>query len=67
VDCLPACAVPHPHGPVLAQATATAAKPHTDDYIKHAAGRSTAQEIADAKALLDSGSVTTDEFETLKA
>jgi len=34
-----------------AQQQAQHAKQQTDDYIKHAAGRSPAQEIADAKAL----------------
>ncbi|WP_349260699.1 SHOCT domain-containing protein, partial [Actinocrinis sp.] len=36
-------------------------------YIREAAGRSPAQEIADAKALLDSGSITQAEFDSLKA
>ncbi|WP_396923061.1 SHOCT domain-containing protein, partial [Mycolicibacterium sp.] len=31
------------------------------------AGRTPAQEIADAKALLDAGTITADEYETLKA
>ena len=39
----------------------------TDAYIREAAGRSPAQEIADAKALLDSGSITQAEFDSLKA
>jgi hypothetical protein len=42
------------------------AKAQTDDYIKQAAGRSPAQEIADAKALLDSGTISAAEFEALK-
>ncbi|MED5814361.1 SHOCT domain-containing protein [Mycolicibacterium sp. 050232] len=50
-----------------AQAAALAAKKETDDYIKQAAGRSPAQEIADAKALLDSGTITQAEFDGLKA
>lgn len=50
-----------------AQAAALAAKQETDDYIKQAAGRSPAQEIADAKALLDSGTITQAEFDGLKA
>lgn len=50
-----------------AQAAAATAKKETDDYIKAAAGRSPAQEIADAKALLDAGSISPAEFETLKA
>ncbi len=50
-----------------AHAAAVAAKQQTDDYIKQAAGRSPAQEIADAKALLDSGSIDQSEFDALKA
>ncbi|MGV0782371.1 SHOCT domain-containing protein [Mycolicibacterium peregrinum] len=50
-----------------AQAAALAAKQETDAYIKQAAGRSPAQEIADAKALLDSGTITQAEFDGLKA
>lgn len=49
-----------------AQAAALAAKKETDDYIKQAAGRSPAQEIADAKALLDSGTISQTEFDALK-
>ena len=41
-----------------AREAAAAAKKETDDYIKQAAGRSPAQEIADAKALLESGTIT---------
>ena len=44
-----------------------AAKRETDDYIKHAAGRSPAQEIADAKNLLETGTISQAEFDTLKA
>lgn len=44
-----------------------AAKRETDDYIKQAAGRSPAQEIADAKNLLETGAISQPEFETLKA
>lgn len=50
-----------------AQAAATAAKKETDDYIRQAAGRSPAQEITDAKALLESGAISANEFEALKA
>ncbi|OBG88412.1 hypothetical protein A5699_17230 [Mycobacterium sp. E802] len=50
-----------------AQAAAVAAKRETDDYIRQAAGRSPAQEIADAKALLDAGTITQAEFDGLKA
>jgi hypothetical protein len=39
-----------------------------DAYIQQVAGsKSAADEIADAKALLDSGSITRPEFDTLKA
>ena len=34
------------------------AKKETDSYIREAAGRSPAQEIADAKGLLDAGAIT---------
>jgi hypothetical protein len=50
-----------------AREAAAAAKTETDAYIREAAGRSPAQEIADAKALLDSGSITQAEFDSLKA
>ncbi len=49
-----------------AHEAAVAAKQQTDDYIKHAAGRSPAQEIADAKGLLEAGTITPAEFESLK-
>ncbi|MBU8828014.1 SHOCT domain-containing protein [Mycolicibacterium goodii] len=50
-----------------AHAAALAAKKETDNYIREAAGRSPAQEIADAKTLLDAGTITAQEFEALKA
>lgn len=50
-----------------ARAAAEAAKRETDDYIRQAAGRSPAQEIADAKGLLEAGSITQTEFDALKA
>jgi len=40
----------------------------SDAYIKQVAGgKSSAQDIADAKALLDGGAITSTEFDTLKA
>lgn len=48
-------------------AAAAAAKQDADAYIREAAGRTPAQEIADAKALLDSGTITAAEYEALKA
>lgn len=50
-----------------AREQAMQAKKDTDDYIKTAAGRSPAQEIADAKALLDGGTINQVEFDALKA
>ncbi|MCV7068937.1 SHOCT domain-containing protein [Mycolicibacterium houstonense] len=50
-----------------AQAAAQAAKQETDAYIREAAGRSPAQEIADAKGLLDAGTISQAEFDALKA
>ena len=50
-----------------AQAAALAAKKETDDYIRQAAGRSPAEEIAHAKELLDSGTISQPEFDSLKA
>jgi hypothetical protein len=38
----------------------------TDAYIRETAGRSSAQEIADAKQLLESGTITQQEFEAIK-
>lgn len=43
------------------------AQESTDSYIREVAGRSPAQEIADAKALLDAGSISAAEFEKIKA
>jgi hypothetical protein len=49
-------------------ASARRAQGQADSYIQQVAGgKSAAQEIADAKALLDSGSITQSEFDTLKA
>lgn len=50
-----------------ARARAVKDKQQADDYIRETAGRSPAQEIADAKALLADGSITEQEFAALKA
>ncbi|MGE2714168.1 SHOCT domain-containing protein [Mycolicibacterium litorale] len=50
-----------------AREAAIASKQETDAYIREVAGRSPTQEIADAKALLDDGAITPEEFESLKA
>ena len=39
----------------------------TDAYIRNVAGKSPADQIADAKKLLDSGTINADEFAKLKA
>ena len=39
----------------------------TEDYIRHVAGKSPADQIADAKALLDAGAISPEEFAQLKA
>jgi uncharacterized membrane protein len=49
-----------------AREAAAAAKQQTDDYIKQAAGRSPAQEIAHARELLDAGTINQAEFDALK-
>lgn len=46
---------------------AAKAQEATDNYIRHAAGTGPASEIAHAKALLDGGTITAAEFESLKA
>jgi len=43
------------------------AKEDTDAYIKGVAGKSPTAEIAEAKALLDAGTITQAEFDKLKA
>jgi hypothetical protein len=50
-----------------AREAAAAAQKQTDDYIRQAAGRSPAQEIADAKSLLDAGTISQAEYDSLKA
>ena len=49
-----------------ARQAAAAAQKQTDDYIRQAAGRSPAQEIADAKSLLEAGTISQAEFDALK-
>ncbi len=51
---------------VRAREAAAAAKQQTDDYIRQAAGRSPAEEIAHAKELLDAGTITQAEYDSLK-
>jgi len=48
-------------------AAAEQAKAAGDDYIRSVAGSSPTQQIATAKSLLDSGAISAQEFETLKA
>jgi hypothetical protein len=43
------------------------AKSDADAYIKEVAGKSPADQIADAKKLLDAGTINPDEFARLKA
>jgi hypothetical protein len=43
------------------------AKSDTDAYIREVAGKSPAEQIADAKALLDAGTINQEEFARLKA
>lgn len=43
------------------------AKSETDSYIRDVAGKSPAEQIGDAKALLDAGTINQDEFAKLKA
>jgi hypothetical protein len=42
-------------------------KAEAEDYIRHVAGKSPAEQIADAKALLDAGTIDQSEFAKLKA
>ena len=50
-----------------AREASAAAQKQTDDYIKQAAGRSPAEEIAHAKELLDAGTINQSEYDSLKA
>ena len=43
------------------------AKSDTESYIREVAGKSPAEQIADAKGLLDAGTINQDEFARLKA
>jgi len=49
------------------QALVQRTKAETDSYIKGVAGVSPATQIADAKALLDAGTISQDEYARLKA
>jgi putative oligomerization/nucleic acid binding protein/phospholipase D-like protein len=49
------------------QAALKQAKSQTDDYIRGVAAKSPADQIADAKKLLDAGTITAEEFAKLKA
>jgi len=49
------------------RASLARAKSDTDAYIRQVAGKSPAEQIADAKALLDAGTINQAEFERLKA
>jgi len=49
------------------QALMQRTKSETDSYIKGVAGTSPAAQIAEAKALLDAGTISQDEFARLKA
>jgi hypothetical protein len=49
------------------QASMQRAKSDTESYIKSVAGTSPAAQIAEAKALLDAGTITQEEFARLKA
>jgi len=49
------------------QASLQKAKSETETYIKTVAGKSPAADIAEAKALLDTGTISQSEFDKLKA
>lgn len=58
------------HGRGMAQRQQQAmerVKSDTDSYIREVAGKSPADQISDAKTLLDAGTITTEEFARLKA
>ena len=58
------------HGRGMAQRQRQAmerAKSNTDSYIRQIAGKSPAEQISEAKVLLDAGTITADEFAQLKA
>lgn len=58
------------HGTGMAERSAKEAaqfKAAQDDYIRGVAGKSPAEHIADAKDLLDAGTITEDEFQALKS
>ncbi|MEK8069726.1 PLDc N-terminal domain-containing protein [Rhodococcoides navarretei] len=43
------------------------AQEQQEDYIRHVAGRSSSEEIARAKTLLDNGTIDQNDFDTIKA
>jgi hypothetical protein len=49
------------------RSAARSAKADTDAYIREVAAKSPADQIADAKKLLDAGTISNDEFARLKA
>jgi hypothetical protein len=49
------------------RATVERAQSDTDAYIRSVAGKSPAEQIAEAKALLDTGTINPDEFARLKS
>ena len=49
------------------RAAVSSAKSDTEAYIRQVAGKSPADQIADAKKLLDAGTISGDEFARLKA
>ena len=56
------------NGPNPSQrATQERVKSDTDAYIRTVAGKSPAEQVADAKALLDKGTINAEEFARLKA